>query len=173
MLICCNRGHFFLTFLSPRATLLAPDWSRGENTCSWLAEHASSTFVGFFSLCPKTTSSFRFFGIRFVPKIHKKNQVLHLETKFISLTRNGKRLFVSKAKILDRIDILVDKLKSVMATKYFHFATSSSSDNRAKQCPFDGRKEQVKIKGRSYYASSFFGSTVCYRLSICVRACDF
>ena len=32
MLIGRNRGHFFLIFLSPRAKLLTPDWSSGENT---------------------------------------------------------------------------------------------------------------------------------------------
>ena len=36
----------------------------------------------------------------------------------------------------------------------------TTNDNRAWQCPFDGRKEQVKFSGRNYSASSFFGSTV-------------
>ena len=41
--------------------------------------------------------------------------------------RDSKRLFVSKAKSLDRI-CLVKKLKSVMATKCFHLANYFSSE---------------------------------------------
>ena len=47
MLICWNRGNFFLIFLSPRAKLLTPDWSSGENSRSRLGEHASSTLRWF------------------------------------------------------------------------------------------------------------------------------
>ena len=51
-------------FLSSRAKLLTPDWSSGENTCSSLAEHTALHFVGFFILCPKPTTSSRFFGVQ-------------------------------------------------------------------------------------------------------------
>ena len=53
MLIGRNRGHFFLIFLSPRAKLLTPDWSSGENTCSGLAEYAISTFCWFLHFPPR------------------------------------------------------------------------------------------------------------------------
>ena len=47
----------------------------------------------------------------------------------VSLTRNSEILFVSKAETLVWIDVcLVEKLKSVMATKCFHVATSSSKE---------------------------------------------
>ena len=48
-----NRGHFFLIFISPRAKLLTTDWWSGENTCSWLAEHAISTFCWLLHFVPR------------------------------------------------------------------------------------------------------------------------
>ena len=69
----------------------------------------------------------------YVPKIHG-SQVLHAAGKeipkgeFSCLTRNSIRLFVSNAKKLDQI-CLVEKPKSVMVTKYFNLATSTSSSN--------------------------------------------
>ena len=88
----------------------------------------------------------------FVPKIYG-NEVLQLETKF--LKGNFRVGFVYR----------VGKTELVMATECFHVATASSKkDNRTKQCPFSGRKEQVKFSGRNYFASPFLIWTysVCY-----------
>ena len=55
--------------------------------------------------------------------------MLQQERKFLKVNFRvsyKKRVFVSKAKNVDRIDIcLVEKLKSVIATKCFHLVTSS------------------------------------------------
>ena len=48
------RGQNYLLLIDRLAKTLAPDW------LSTPALH----FVGFFILCPKTASSFRFFGVR-------------------------------------------------------------------------------------------------------------
>ena len=86
----CNRGQFFLIFLSPRAKLLlligraakilAPNWLSTRSTFCW--------FLHF--RYPKTTSSFKFFGVRlfkrklFVPQI-QGNQVLQLKRKSLNV----------------------------------------------------------------------------------------
>ena len=98
MLIGGNRGYFFLIFLSPRAKLLTPDLSSGENTCSCLAEHiaehAISTFCWFLQfvlrvwscakVCTKNTWKSIATATKKTPKV---------ELSF--LTRSSKRLFVS------------------------------------------------------------------------------
>ena len=93
--------------------------------------------VGFFILWLTTTHSFGFFGVQLLKpgcsqfvcaKSTWKSSAAAIKEipkgEFSCLTRNSKTLFVSKAKNLDRI-CLVEKLKSVMATKCFHLATSS------------------------------------------------
>ena len=45
--------------------------------------------------------------------------------EFLCIIRNSKTLFVSKAKVLDRICLIV-KLKSVVATKCFHLNSLSN-----------------------------------------------
>ena len=93
MLIGRNRGYFFLIFLSPRAKLLTPDLSSGENTCSCLAEHiaehAISSFCWFLQFVPRQQrllSSSLEFGVlpKFVPKI-LGNQLLQLQRKLLKL----------------------------------------------------------------------------------------
>ena len=109
MLIGRNRGHFFLIFLSPRAKLLAPDWSSGENT--WvLAEYAISTFCWFLHFPPRQqrllSGSLEFdFLSRIVCAKILGNQVLQLQRKYLKVNfrfsqGNCKRIFVSKAKNL-------------------------------------------------------------------------
>ena len=79
MLICCNRGQFFLIFPSLRAKLLTPDWSSGESTRFSLAEHASSTFDWFLRFVSKNNEFFQVFWSSI------GNQVLQLERKFLSV----------------------------------------------------------------------------------------
>ena len=85
--------------------------------------------------------------------------------EFSFLRRKSNRLFVSIAKNLVRI-CLVEKLKSLMATNCFHLASTSSNkrSQRKKQCPFHGRKEQVKLGGRRKLICKFLPwiPTVCY-----------
>ena len=140
MVICCNRGQFFLIFLFLRAKLLTPDWSSGQNTCSSLVEHASSTFrwfLHFVSKNNKFSSSLEFNCLSRVicttNTVHG-NLVLQLERKFLNikfsclLQETAKDyLHYVKAKKLDQTDIcLAEEIKSVTATKYFHLATSQN-----------------------------------------------
>ena len=74
----------------------------------------------------------------FVPQIHG-NQVLQLEREFfnvkfscLSAYNKQQKIISVKAKNLDRIHIfLAEKLKSVMATKCFHLATSSYNEHNS------------------------------------------
>ena len=67
--------------------MTTPDRSSGENTRSKLAEHASSTFCWFLHFrYPKTTSFFKFFGVR----LFKRGFLYHKykETKCCSEKEN-------------------------------------------------------------------------------------
>ena len=110
MLIGRNRGHFFLIFLSPRAKLLTPDWSSGENACSWLDEYAISTFCWFLHFPPRQqrllSGSLEFDCLSRIVCAKNTWKSSATATREIPkgelsfLTRNCKRLLVSKAKNL-------------------------------------------------------------------------
>ena len=102
---------FFLIFFSLRAKLPTTDWLSGKNTCSWLAEHAISTFSWFLHLVPRQrkllSSSLEFDFLSRIVCAKNTWKSSATATKEIPkgelsfLTRNSKR-FVSKAKILIR-----------------------------------------------------------------------
>ena len=113
MLICRSRGHCFLNFA----------FNEDKITHSWLVERrkyllligrARDSYIELVSLfcATTTTSSFRFFGVRLFSRIvHSKNTWKSsakakrelLKVHGLSfLTRNSKRLFVSKAKMVIR-----------------------------------------------------------------------
>ena len=113
MLIGRNRENFFLIVLLPRAnySLLIGR----ENTCSWLAEHAMSIFTWFLHFVLQlqrvlsSSLEFVFFSrIVWAKNIWKSSATATKEIpkgELSFLTSNSKtlQLFVSKAKILDRI----------------------------------------------------------------------
>ena len=124
-----NKGHFKFSFdrgqnysflIGRAAKILAPDWLMTPVFFSPLPH-----LVAFIILCPKATSYFRFFGVR--KSSHAAARKNIPEGEFSCVTRNSKILFVSKVKSLDQI-CLVEKLKSVMATRCFHLATSSCKE---------------------------------------------
>ena len=128
MLICCNRGQFFVIFLSPRAKLLTPDWSSGENTRSWLAEHDSFTFA----FCVQIN---KFFEV--LSKFDSLSRVLCTKNTWKSSAAAGKEILkgwfwcpsqeTAKDYLCQKLKTwiglvlfcLVEKLKSAMASKCF------------------------------------------------------
>ena len=134
------------------AKILAPDW-------------LSTPFlhlVGFFILRPTTTNSFRFFEVRFFNTVRrvvcaKSTWKSSAETiteiakgEFLSLARNSKKLFVSKAINLDRI-CLVEKLweteishgDQVLSPRYFFQRTITEHNS---VLTFDGRTGAGQIQ---------------------------
>ena len=81
-----NRGHFFLIFLSPRAKLLTPDWSRDGDAKLLSAPDWLCTpflhFFGFFILCRDKNDFFEVLWS--LPKI-LGNQVIQLQRKFLKV----------------------------------------------------------------------------------------
>ena len=107
-----TESIFFLIFLSPRAKLPTHDWPNGESACSWLAEHAISTFSWFLHLVPRQqqllSGSLQFDFLSWIICVKNTWKSSATATKEIPkgelsfLTSNSKRLFVWKAKILIR-----------------------------------------------------------------------
>ena len=141
MLISWNRGHFFLIFLSLRVRLLTPDESSGKNTCSWLAEHAISTFCWFLHFLPRQhrllsgTLQFDFLSRIVCVKNTLKSSAT--ATKEIPkgersfLTRNNKRLFVSKAENLVGFVWLENwKYSWLLPSAYTSLRLLPANDNR-------------------------------------------
>ena len=135
MLICCNREQFFVIFLSPTAKLLPPDWSSGKILSpDWLSTTVLH-FVGFCILCPKKKKN-KFFEVLskfdslsrvLCIKIHG-NQVLQLGRKFLKVNFSVSHKKQQKSDYLCQklktwigmiLFCLVEKLKSVMASKCF------------------------------------------------------
>ena len=105
MLIGRDRGHFFSIFLSPRATLLTPDWSSSQDTCSWLAERVIYLVSSFRAATTRFLSSFLQFD--FLSRIvcnKKKNTWKSSATATKEIPKGelpflvSNRLFASKAK---------------------------------------------------------------------------
>ena len=138
MLIIRDRGHVFLNFLSPRIVLLTPETPRGEDTRCWLAEHAISTFVFFFFLC--------FVAFKYLKRI------------FCATTLRTS----SAAKLEGSLFGWKTENRSWRPSAFTSIRLLPTNYNRTWQCSFDGRKEQVKLTGWNYIASSFFVSNVCY-----------
>ena len=144
-----------------------------------LSPHWLSTpvvhFVGFFILCPKTTSSFKFLwsltikqGCLYHAKI-RGNQVLQLERKllnvnFACLLQETARLFVSKLKNLDYIDIFfsweteISRGDQVLSPRYF-LQRMITEHNSIVLMGGMSRSNSVEEIGS---VNSLFRSTVCF-----------
>ena len=121
-----------------RAKLHTPDRSSGENTRSRLAEHASSIFRWFLYCVQKQrvlSSSLEFdclsrvFCITNTWKSSAAARTKISKRQVFVSYKKQQNIICVKAKNFYRIDIcLAEKLKSVMANKCFHLATSSYNE---------------------------------------------
>ena len=98
MLISQNRVQFFLNFPFTEGKITHSWWSSGENTCSWLAEHAISTFCWFLHFVPRHQQRIVCAKNSWKSSATSTKEIPKGELPL--LTRKGKRLFVSKSKNL-------------------------------------------------------------------------
>ena len=168
-----------------RAKLLTPDWSSRENTCYWLAEHAIPSLSWFLHFVPQQqrvlSGSLEFDFLSRI--VHAKNtwkssakaKREFLKVGFFFLTRNSKRLFVSKAK---------NVIGFVWLKNWNHSWPRQCAFTSLRLLPRNNNRIIItvprflweegagQIQWKKYSASSLFGPMVCcFYFDLC--SCDF